>query len=107
MLLDLFLGTLIAAYSGEYQGQQPAGPGPLWYVLFPSLPAIGFLTITAVQTAIAFRHAPPATREDRDALSAILWVTARTMVKLAVALGILFPVLVIVLPVLPWPRARH
>jgi hypothetical protein len=96
MLLDLFLINLFVEYSRDYQGQRPLGT--LWYVLFPPIISVVFSVIALVKNANAFRHAPPATREDRDSAASVLSATARTTFKLAMAFGILLPALVILLP---------
>ena len=96
--LVVLSSALLARVLQAYQGQ-PA-PGRLWYVLLPTIAAVMFAIIAVVQTASAFSHAPPATREDRDAMATVLWAAAREMVKLAVAFGILLPALLILLPIL-------
>jgi len=82
----------------EHEGRPT--PPTLWYVFLPTGAAIAFAIIAGAKTASAFSHAPPAMRDDRDALATVLWTTARVMVKLAVAFGIL---MLILLPTLSRP----
>jgi hypothetical protein len=85
------LTKVLCAHEG-----QPTLPA-LWYVFLPISASIFLPIVTGVKTASAYSHAPPAMRDDRDALATVLWTTARVTVKLTVAIGVLMLLMLLTL----------